>query len=214
VKKLAPLTGVVFFVLLLISVLIGGNSLTAKSSGAQVLAHYVAHRNATNISGELTLLAVFVGLIFYGQLRDFLRSHERSRGLTATAFAGAVLFAASGAVGAGAMWALADSPSHLSPAAAQTLYLINMDVSYPLSLAGIALLFFCFGLVIVKSALLPTWLGWVAFPLTLIAFVPPIGFASFIGVGVWTLIVSLAMWRRLASTDTAAATAMVASSPT
>ena len=44
VKKLAPLTGVLFFVVLLVSVLIGSNSLSAKSSGAKVLAHYEAHR--------------------------------------------------------------------------------------------------------------------------------------------------------------------------
>ena len=159
------------------------------------------------------MLSVFVGVIFYGQLRDYLRDHEGSRGLTATAFGGVVLFAASGAMGAGILWALADSPSHLSPAAAQALYLTNTDVTYGLSLAGIALLFFCFGLAIVNSGLLPKWLGWVAFPLTLIALVPPIGFAAFIGAGIWTLIASVAMWRRLAGTDTAA-TAMAASSPT
>jgi hypothetical protein len=39
----------------------------------------------------------------------------------ATAFGGALLFAASGLVNTGALWALIDSPSHLSPAAAQAL---------------------------------------------------------------------------------------------
>lgn len=203
VKKLAPLTGALFFVLLLVSVLVGNNSLKASSSPAKVLAHYEAHRNSARVSGLLTVLAVFVGVIFYGLLRDYLRRHPGSRGLTATAFGGVILFATSGAVGAGTQWALADSPSHLSPAAAQALNLASMDVTYGLSLAGLAILFFSFGLAIVNSALLPTWLGWVAFPLALVALIPPIGFAAFIGAGIWTLIVSITFWRR-ATTDTAA----------
>ncbi len=185
IKKLAPLTGVLFFLLLLAAVLIGGNSLSASSSGSKVLAHYEAHRNSARISGLLSVLAVFVGVIFYGVLRDYLRRHEASRGLTATAFGGVILFAASGALNAGTLWALTDSPSHLSPAAAQALNLVSSDMTYGISLAGIALLSFCFGLAIINSALLPAWLGWVALLLTLVALIPPIGFAAFVGAGVW-----------------------------
>lgn len=206
-KKLAPLTGVLFFVLLLVSVLVGNSSLKASSSGAKVLAHYEAHRNSARVSGLLTVLAVFVGVIFYGLLRDYLRRHEASRGLTATAFGGAILFAASGGLGAGTLWALADSPSHLSPAAAQALNLANMDITYAMELAGIAILLFSFGLAIVNSALLPKWLGWVAFPLALIALIPPIGFVAFIGAGIWTLIVSIAFWRRVTTAAGASAAA-------
>jgi Domain of unknown function (DUF4386) len=197
-KKLAPLTGVLFFLVLLAAVLIGGNSLSASSSAAKVLAHYKAHRHGTEVSGVLTVISVFVGVIFYGQLRDYLRRHDGSRGWTATAFGGAILFAGSGAVSAGVNFALTDSPSHLSPSAAQVLFLVNQDVSSGLSLAGIALLLFCFGRAILNSALLPKWLGWVAFPLTLAAFFPPFGFFVLVGAGLWTLIASIAMWRRLA----------------
>ena len=144
-KKLAPLTGVLFFLVLLASVLIGSNSLSASSSAAKVLAHFKSHHNGAEISGILTVISVFIGVIFYGQLRDYLRLHDRSRGWTATAFGGVILFAASGALSAGVNFALTDSPSHLSPTAAQVLFLVNQDVSNGLSLAGIALLLFCFG---------------------------------------------------------------------
>ncbi|HLX18943.1 MAG TPA: hypothetical protein VKR23_02220 [Gaiellaceae bacterium] len=210
-KKLAPLTGVLFFLVLLVSVLGGGNSLTAKSSPAKVLAYYTKHKTNTEFIGILTVLSVFIGVIFYGQLRDYLRRHDGSRGLTATAFGGVLLFAASGGVSAGVDFALSDSPKHLTPAAAQVFNLMEMDVSGGLSLAGIALLLFCFGWAILNTGLLPKWLGWVAFPLTLVALVPPLGFIAFIGVGLWTLIVSIAMWRRLASDDRTAAAALPAS---
>jgi hypothetical protein len=201
IKKLAPLTGVAFFVLLLVSALISNNSLKGSSSGVKVLDYYEAHRNSTRISGLLTVIAVFVGVIFYGLLRDHLRRHEESRGLTATAFGGVVLFAASGGLSAGIDWALTESPSHTSPAAAQALNLVSMDMTYGLMLAGLAILFFAFGLAIVRGKLLPAWLGWVAFPLALVALIPPIGFIAFIGAGVWTLFVSIVMWLRLANAD-------------
>ena len=177
--------------------MVGNSSPSASSSGAKALAHYEAHRNSTKISGLLTVLAVVAGVIFYGMLRDYLRRHDRRRGLAATAFGGALLFGASGALSAGLDWALTESLKHTAPAAAQALNLANNDVTYPLMLCGIAILFICFGVAIVQSGLLPAWLGWISFPLALIALIPPIGFVAFIGAAFWTLIVSIALWLRL-----------------
>lgn len=205
IKRLAPLTGVAFFVLLLVSAMVPGSTPDGKASGAKVLSYYGDHRDSTRVSGLLTVIAVFVGVIFYGLLRDHLRLHEASRGLTATAFGGVLLFAASGGLGAGVDWALTESPSHTSVAAAQALNLVNNDVTYGLMLAGLAVLFFSFGLAIVKGKLLPTWLGWVAFPLALVSLIPPIGIIAFIGAGVWTLIVSIAMWLRVGRAEAPAA---------
>jgi Domain of unknown function (DUF4386) len=197
-KRLAPLTGVLFFLLLLAAVLVGSNSLSASSSPAKTLAYYQGHKDKIMVSGVLTALSVVVGVIFYGQLRDYLRRHESSRGSAATAFGGVLLFAASGGLSAGAAFALSDSPSHLSAATAQMLNLLNNDITGGLSLAGIAVLLICFGWAILKSGLLPTWLGWVAFLIAIIAFVPFLGFIAFVGVGLWTLVVSIVMWRRVA----------------
>jgi hypothetical protein len=201
IKRFAPLTGVAFFALLLVSALITGNSPDGKASGEKVLSYYEAHRTSTEVSGLLTVIAVFVGLVFYGLLRDHLRRHEASRGLTATAFGGAVLFGASGALSAGLDWALTDAPSHTSTSAAQALNLVDEDVTYGLMLAGLAVLFFCFGLAIVGGRLLPVWLGWVALPLALVALIPPVGFVAFFGVALWTLVVSIALWLRLRNAD-------------
>jgi hypothetical protein len=196
VKKLAPLTGVLFFVLLLVSSILGGNSPSADWSGARVLAHYQAHRTSLRVSGELIVIAVVVGVVFYGLLRAYLRRDQDSRPLTAVAFGGVILFAVSGGLNAGVEWALTDAPTHLSPAAAQALNLVQTDVVYALELGGIAILFLAFGLAILRSGLLPKWLGWVAMPLALVALIPPIGFVSFIAAGIWTLIVAIVMWLR------------------
>ena len=196
--KLAPLTGVVFFVVLLAGVLTGDN-LSSTDSGAKVIAYYTAHRSRLQASALLIGLAVFVGVVFYGLLRDYLRRSEGVRGLTATAFGGVLLFAASGCLGAGCTLALADSPSRLTPVSAQTLNLIKTDGNSVFSSAGIAVLLFAYGLAIVRSGLLPKWLGWVAFPFVILALFPPTGFIAFIAAGLWTLIVSIVLYLRQAA---------------
>ena len=128
--KLAPLTGALFFVVLVASIVAeGSNTPSSNDSATKVLTYYQDHFRATRTSGVLTVLAVFLGVIFYGQLRDYLRRSDGVRGLTATAFGGVVLFAASGCLSAGALFALTDSASHLSPATAQTLSMIRLDTT-------------------------------------------------------------------------------------
>lgn len=205
-----PLLGVVFFIVLAASI-VTQNPPGTSSSPAKVLAYYRGHRTITEISGLLTVIAVVLGILFYGFLRDHLRRDATVRGIATTAFGGALFFGASGLVGAGSLWALADSPSHLSPAAAQSLYLIDEDGAYAFASGGIAIMLFAAGLAIVKSSLLPRWLGWVAFPLALSALVPPAGFVALVGTGLWTLATSIAMSRRQSVHDEADAPATAAS---
>jgi hypothetical protein len=73
--------------------------------------------------------------------------------------------------------ALTDSPSQLTPAVAQALNLAQSDGTSVFSSAGIAILLFAYGLAIVRSALPPKWLGWVALPFVILAFVPGVGFS-------------------------------------
>jgi hypothetical protein len=204
--KLAPLTGVLFFALLAAGIFVEGfDTPNTDDSATKVLAYYQAHDTRIGISALLTVLAVFVGVIFYGMLRDYLRRNEGMRGLTATAFGGVVLFAASGCLGAGANFALVDAPSHLTAASAQTLHLIGMDVGEGFSSAGLAIMLAAFGLAILQSRLLPRWLGWAALPVALVALIPPIAFAAFPLGALWTLAISIAMWRRVANAEAAVA---------
>ena len=196
-QKLGPFLGIVFFGLLLAGVLTGGSSPSASASGAKVLAFYTSHQTRIEIGGLLVVLSVVVGVIFFGMLRDYLRRSEASRGLTATAFGGVIIFALSGVLGSGTDWALTDSPKHLTPAAAQGLNLFNMDGTYAVSAAGAAILLIAYGMAILKSGLLPAWLGWVAMPLALCNLIPPIGIVGFVGTGLWVPAVSIALWLRL-----------------
>jgi hypothetical protein len=194
-RQLAPLTGVVF-VLLSLAAFLTGSSLDDNASGAKVIAYYAAHVDRLRVSPVLTGIAIVVGIYFFGVFRDYLRHDEGVRGLTATAYGGVILFASSLCLASGANGGLATSPSHLATASAQRLNLIRLDATNGFSSVGLAILLSAFGLAIVKSSLLPRWLGWVAFPFAIIALVPPITLLAGIATGIWTLIVSITLYQR------------------
>ena len=193
-RKLAPLSGVLFFVSLVASIVLDGNEPEGgKVTGVKVIVFFTMHRDRMIASAALIGIAVFSGVIFYGFLRDYLRRNETVSGLARTAFGGALLYAGGGCLGAGIALALTDSPSHLSPGAAQGLDLIRSDVNESFIGAGTAILLFCYGLAIVKSGMLPRWLGWVTFPFVVIALIPELYWAASFAAGIWTLILSLVL---------------------
>jgi hypothetical protein len=195
-RRLAPLTGVVFVLLLIASIVLDGSEPGRSASGAKVLAFYTHHQNRMAVSSAVVVVSVFFGLFFYGFLSDHLGREEGVRGLTRTAFGGAVLFAGGGCLGAGAAFALTDATSWLSPASAQTLSLVRLDLNWSFIAAGLSVLLAAYGLAILKSRLLPRWLGWAALPLAVVALVPVISWAAFFLAGIWTLIASVALFQR------------------
>jgi hypothetical protein len=58
---------------------------------------------------------------------------------------------------------------------------------------------------VVRYGALPKWLGWVAILLGVVG-VTPIGFAAFLGLGIWILIVSVILSLRARGTSAAPAT--------
>jgi hypothetical protein len=191
--RLGPLVGVAFVVLMVVDFALGGTEPRAGASAAKVVSWYGLHRSRVQVADYLMVVALVVGLLFYGYLRD--RLAEDAPGLAATAFGGAVLFAVSGAVGSGAQLALADIPSRLSPAAAQALNLLNDYVAAVAVGAGAAVLMIASGLAIVKGARLPAWTGWLALVLGFVCIVPITNIGP-IPAGIWTLIISIVLLRR------------------
>jgi hypothetical protein len=200
-RALVPLSGVVFFVTLLSSRLLAKSAPGSKASGARLLALYGSKHNLMVASATLVIIAAAVGVVFFGVLRDYLRCHERVRGAAATGFGGALIFLSGALVVGGATLALTDQTSHLAPAAAQTLNLIRWDVQRALLAGGAAVMLFSFGLAIVKSSLLPRWLGWLAFPLAIAALIPALSTLIAAATALWALGASIAMYLRSSATD-------------
>lgn len=188
--SLASLTGVVFVVLVVIGVIVGGEPPDVDEPGTEVIAFYDENEGEQQFAAGLLLWAAVFFLFFVGALRSVLRSAEGARGtLSAVAFGGGVIVAIGLGLFATLNFALSDDPTALDPSAAQALNVLSSDAFGPVAI-GTAVLLIASGIAIVRTGALASWLGWIAIPLGIVA-VTPIGFVGFIGMAAWVLVASL-----------------------
>jgi hypothetical protein len=192
---LAPLTGVLFFGLLLASFIVGGSTPGSDATGQHVISFYTAHRSRQQVSAFLGFYAVVFFLFFAGVLRARLReASPEGSPLAALSFGGALLVAIGGAVFASITIGLADVPDKLGPDAAQGLNVLVNDFFAPL-IAGTCVFMIANGIAVVRWGVLPAWLGWLAIVIGVVA-VTPVGFFGFLALVIWTLIVSILLFLR------------------
>jgi hypothetical protein len=191
--RLAPLIGVVFVALVAVGSFLPGSVPASNAAGTTVITYAKAHQTSLQVSAVILGISVFIGLFFYGQLRHLLRQSPAAEQLASISFGGAVLFAAGGAVTAGISLTLADSPGTLTAASAQTLSLLSRDLATPL-FVGLGVLMLAAGLAIVRSRILPVWLGWSGLVLGIVAAFP-LGFIAVLAGCLWTLAASITMAR-------------------
>jgi hypothetical protein len=211
-SRLEPLTGVVFVALLIITSALSGSLPDSKASATKVLSYYSSHSTKIAVAAYITGLSLFFGLFFYASLRDHLSRGDEARRLAATAFGGAVLFAVGGGVSAGTQLTLAEAPGVFSPGAAQALNLLVNNLGQFALGAGIAVLMMAAGIAILRTGLLPVWLGRVAIVIAVVALTPA-AFGAFLAAGLWTLIVSVILFRRQEELSASASGAALESAP-
>ena len=199
-RWVAPLLGLIFVALLVISFVLTSDSPGSSVGGLTVISYYLNHRAQQNTSAVLIIVSIPVGLFFFGLLREYLRQSRAARPFATIAFVGAAVFAAGGCVASGLQFALADVPGQLSPSAAQAMNVMSNDLSFPLIVAGVSVMQLGFGIAVLRSRLLPTWLGWLAVAIGVVAAAGPIGFFGFLASAVWILLASALMYERLAAT--------------
>ncbi len=190
-----PLSGILFVALILGSVFMM-NTPGADASAVTVLTYYRAHGNQAFASALLIGLGVIAGVFFYGHLREYLRQDRATRWLASTGFGGALVFAVGGTISAGAFATLSDKPQDLTPAAAQTINLIQTDLSSGMAQAGLGVFYLATAAAILRGGLLPAWLGWVSVILGLVAASLILTFFAFIATGAWVVVVAVMLWAR------------------
>lgn len=192
--RLAPVSGLAFLALLIVSFVISGNTPDSDARGADVIAFFQKHRNAQIATAIILAYALVFGLIWATTLRGYLRSRGGRDSFIAFGYAGYILFA----VGIGALAAmtvaLSDTPGKLDASAAQALNVLDNDTFF-LFLAGMGAFMMGNGLAIALSGALPKWIGWVGFLIGVLA-VTPVGWFAIFGVLGWTLVVSILIWLR------------------
>ena len=202
--RLAPLTGVLFGVIVVVAVLTSGPETPKTSaSAAKVVAYYTEHRSEVETSAILFAIAFLVLVLFAGALRSYLRRTAAAEGLGALVLAGAVLMAAGALAGTGIEYGLAHNLHDVSAETAKTLNFVSSELFLPV-LAGGFLFGVCSGLAILRGAALPKWLGWVAIVIGVAVLVPPASFPALLAFVIWSIVIAILMYLRSGGSKAAA----------
>ena len=203
-RRLAPLTGIVFAVLLAVTFTTPSTP-DVHDTGQQVIQHYNDHKSA-HLLGDITGgVAVVFFLFFISALRSFFKDKEGADGLSMAAFAGGILIAVGGGLFTSLDVALIDARHDITPQAAQALNVLSNDFFFPFEI-GLIVFSISIGLAIIASGALPKWLGWVQVVIGVVAFTP-VGFFGFFVTLLWSVIVAILIYRRTAPAAAAPATA-------
>lgn len=212
-EQLGAATGIVFVVLLVISVLGTPMPPDLNEPSLKFAQWFKDHQDGIRTATFIGVIASFFFLWFLGSLRSFLRDAEGGSGrLASVTFAGGVATAALAAVGGTCLTVGALRPA-TSPFILQTLFDLNF---YVLAVGAFTLVAYLAAgsVVILRTRALPAWLGWIGVAsalaqlLTALAIfgsttgatnpkdglIPILGLAGF---AVWTLAASILIARRV-----------------
>jgi hypothetical protein len=213
--RIAPLTGVLFVVLAVLSAILAGEPPDFDSSGEDVISFYADDDTAQTWASVLFAWAAIAFVFFAASLRSALRRGAAvGDTLPAVVFGGGLLLAAGLAIFASINFTLADAADEesLEAGAAQALNLMNGDFFFPVAV-GFAAMFIATGLAIIRGRALPVAFGWVALILGIIGFSPLGFFALLLGL-LWILVVSVLLATRDESPPAPPAPAASVSGPT
>jgi hypothetical protein len=190
----APLLGIAFVALVVISFLVSGETPDIKDSPQKILTFYNDNDSSQQWAAALLAWGTVVFLFFLGVLRTNLADAEGGTpGLSAVAFAGGIVLSLGMLAFAGFTFTLGDAADHLTPQGAQALNALNSDFFLPLA-AGLGTLMIATGISSIRSRVFPAWLGWLAILIGIVA-ITPAGFFGFLAFGLWTIAASIVMWR-------------------
>jgi hypothetical protein len=183
-------TGIVFVALMIVGFLVVGTPPDATHSPAKISQYYIDHKGRIQAGVLILGLGIIFLVYFTSYLRTVLDRGEGETGLLSrVAFAGIIIFAVGGAIDGTILFAIAEAVDDIDPTQVQTLQALWDNDFIPFAV-GVNLFVVASGLSIVLHKSLPAWLGWIALALGVIG-LTPIGLVSFLGAGVWILIVSV-----------------------
>jgi hypothetical protein len=187
---LVPLTGVAFIVLGIVSFIVGGEPKSADEPVREIVNFYVDNKDSVE-AGAFIGVAATVLLVFFGAyLRRFLRAGAgEGEMLSLISFVGIAIVAVGFAIDTTILIALSEAADDINPIAVQSLQALWDNDFVPLAL-GVLLFLWGTGLSVIRSGVLPKWLGWVMLVLGVLA-LTPIGFVSAVGAAILVLVLSI-----------------------
>ena len=181
------LMGVVFIAILIISFIFGGEPPDADEEAAEIVEHYVDDKDSIMVGAFLSAVAA-IPLIFFA---NYLRAVFHGTRAAATILVGAAIVAVGAAFDATLTFAMAETADDIPPESIQTLQAL-WDNDFMPFMVGMAVFLASVGVSILRTAVLPKWLGWVTLVIFLISVAGPIGFVAFPLTGL--LVLALSIW--------------------
>jgi hypothetical protein len=195
--RYAPLSGLLFVALGVVSIIVSGFDSVATDDTTQEVLDFWSDNDGQQIaSAILTALSMVPFLWFLGVLRSTLRLAEGGTGrLSATAYAGGIVLVGFALANSALQFAVADSVGDVPAEVTQALSVLYSDffLGFPI---GFGTLMLATALVLLRTRVLPTWLGWFALVLGILAFFGPVGFFAFLVFLIWVAIASVVLYQR------------------
>ena len=209
--RIVPLSGVLFFVLLVIGFgVLGGDSPDGDARPATVVAFYDDHYGRQIGAAVLVMLASVCFVLFSASLRQRLAAADADARRTGSVLQASGTMLATGLVVlAGIHIALADAAHDHVLAAASTLNQLDTDI-WPVVAVPLLLFVGALAVMALRFAVLPRWAGWSAVVLA-VSLVTPVSWFGMILSTV--LIAAVGVWLSLAASHVAAPTPPIPQAP-
>jgi hypothetical protein len=196
---LVPLTGVAFIVVGIVSFIVGGEPKSADEPVREIVAYYVDNKDSVRAAAFIGLAASLLLIFFGAYLRKVLQAAQpEGEMLSLVSFIGLVVVGVGFAIDTTISFALAEAAEDIDPVAVQALQALWDNDFLPIAL-GLLMFLWATGLSVIRSGVLPKWLGWVMILLGILGFTP-IGFVAFIGSAILVLALSILLSLRARST--------------
>ena len=210
VRRLLPLSGIVFVVLLLVAVVgLGGDTTDSDASAAEVAALY-SDQAGRQFFAAFVLAATAPFLVFFASAlaaRSGLDGGHKHRPIwERVVTAGAAITAAAAVIAALIHFALADgADQEVSPIALQALNVLDANVWLPFN-SGLGVMMLGAAGLLLTETVLPRWLGWLALLLGVALFIPFADFIALIVALLWIILVSVMLYLGSKPTESAVTT--------
>lgn len=190
---LVPLTGILFLVLLFVSFIVQGEPKDAKHPANEIAQWYMDNKDAAEISAFIGVVAGAVLIFFAAYLRKVLEAAEGVGSmLPILVVIGLSTVAVGGAVDSMLLFAAAERADDIPATSVQTIQAI-WDNDFLVFFMGVLVFNWAVGISVLRSAVLPRWMGWAAILFGVISLAGPIGFFGALGAALWILVASITL---------------------
>ena len=187
------LMGPLFLVLMIIALVLGGSSPAEDSSTAKILAHYDGEAGKILAGAFIVGPAIAALLVFIGWFRlSFGREVGMPRKLLQY---GAVIYSAALLVTASVELAEASAADDKHGEAAQAMNYLSNAIWIPIVI-GAGVLLIGAGMAVLRSGVLPSWMGWIAVVVGVLSLLGPGGFAGYFVAPIWVGAAGLMLYLR------------------